>query len=247
MTGETKLLNDVSLKLKPARRERLADVLYGQILEQITSGQLVEGAKLPSEARICSDFQVSRPVVREALMRLQADGLVVSRQGIGTFVKSRPSNKLTDFAASAEIASYLRAFEPRLALETECAGLAAMRRTKAQLNQIGEALAALESAFQRGENGWEEDFAFHLAVAAAAGNELFPRLLQDLRDIMSGSMRMALSLTQQGSEDRRRRVLEEHRKIFVAISSQNADLARLHMRYHLTESRARVTGSYGEL
>lgn len=79
-------------------------------------------------------------------MRLQADGLVVSRQGIGTFVKSRPSDKLTSLAASAEIASYLRAFEPRLALETECAGLAAMRRTKAQLNQIGEALAALEGA-----------------------------------------------------------------------------------------------------
>ncbi len=246
MTGETKLLNDVMLKLKPARRERLADVLYGQILEQITSGQLVEGAKLPSEAQICRDFQVSRPVVREALMRLQADGLVISRQGIGTFVKSRPSDKLTSFAASAEIASYLRAFEPRLALETECAGLAAMRRTKAQLNQIGEALSALEGAFQRGETGWEEDFAFHLAVAGAAGNELFPRLLQDLRDIMRGSMRVALSLTQRGSEDRRRRVLEEHRKVFTAISSQDPDLARLYMRFHLTESRARITGSHGD-
>lgn len=246
MTGETKLLNDAMLKLKPARRERLADVLYGQILEQITSGQLVEGAKLPSEAHICRDFQVSRPVVREALMRLQADGLVVSRQGIGTFVKSRPSDKLTDFAASAEIASYLRAFEPRLALETECARLAAMRRTKAQLNQIGEALAALEGAFERGETGWEEDFAFHLAVAGAAGNELFPRLLQDLRDIMRGSMRMALGLTRQGSQERRRRVIEEHRKIFTAISSQDPDLARLYMRFHLTESRARITGSQGE-
>lgn len=240
-------MNDVTLKLKPARRERLADVLYGQILEQIASGQMAEGAKLPSEAHICRDFQVSRPVVREALMRLQADGLVVSRQGIGTFVKSRPSDKLTSLAASAEIASYLRAFEPRLALETECAGLAAMRVTKAQLNQIGEALAALEGAFARGETGWEEDFAFHHAVAEAAGNELFPRLLEELRDILSGSMRMALGLTRQGSDDRRRRVLEEHRKIYSAISGQNRDLARLYMRYHLTESRARITGSHGDL
>lgn len=83
-----------------------------------------------------------------------------------------------------------------------------MRRTKAQLNQIGEALAALEGAFARGETGWEEDFAFHHAVAEAAGNELFPRLLEELRDILSGSMRMALGLTRQGSDDRRRRVLE---------------------------------------
>lgn len=237
-------MNDALLKLKPARRERLADVLYGQILEQITGGRLGEGDKLPSEAQICHDFEVSRPVVREALMRLQADGLVVSRQGIGTFVTSRPSENLTDFAASAEIASYLRAFEPRLALETECAGLAATRRNKRQVGQIADALAALEAAFSRGDTGWEEDFAFHLAVADAAGNELFPRLLQELRDILSGSMRMALNLTRQGSDERRRRVLEEHRKILQAISSQNSDLARLYMRYHLTESRARIVGSH---
>jgi DNA-binding FadR family transcriptional regulator len=60
-------------------------------------------------------------------------------------------------------------------------------------------------------------------------------------------MRMALGLTRQGSDDRRRRVLEEHRKIYSAISGQNRDLARLYMRYHLTESRARITGSHGDL
>lgn len=233
------------LKLKPARRERLADVLYGQILEQITSGQFDEGAKLPSEADICEAFQVSRPVVREALMRLRADGLVVAKQGIGTFVKSRPSERITDFAASADIASYLRAFEPRLVLEEEAAGLAALRRQKMHLARINNALVALEEAFERGETGWEEDFAFHLAVADAAGNALFPRLLEELRDILRGSMKMALSLTRSGTEDRRRRVIDEHRKIFKAIAGQDRDLARLYMRFHLTESRARITGSQG--
>ncbi|MBN9058887.1 MAG: FadR family transcriptional regulator, partial [Rhizobiales bacterium] len=76
----------VDLQLKPARREKLADILYGQILEQIVSGTFAAGDRLPSENDICKAFEVSRPVVREALQRLQADGLVIARQGAGTFV-----------------------------------------------------------------------------------------------------------------------------------------------------------------
>ena len=68
------------LKLVPRRGERLGDQLYGQILQQIASGALKEGEKLPSENQICRSFQVSRPTVREALTRLHADGLVTTRQ-----------------------------------------------------------------------------------------------------------------------------------------------------------------------
>ncbi len=84
-----------------------------------------------------------------------------------------------------------------------------MRRTKAQLNQIGEALAALEGAFAARGNRMGRGLRLSHAVAEAAGNELFPRLLEELRDILSGSMRMALGLTRQGSDDR------------AAVSSKN--------------------------
>ena len=93
------------LKLVPRRKERLGDLLYGQILEQITSGALKEGDKLPSESEICRSSQVSRPTVREALMRLSADGLITTRQGSGTYVRQRPPEALMRLASAPDVAS----------------------------------------------------------------------------------------------------------------------------------------------
>ena len=74
------------LILVPGRRQLLSDQLYGQILDQIVAGVLNEGDRLPPEKEICKMFGVSRPVVRDALLRLRADGLLRARQGSGTFV-----------------------------------------------------------------------------------------------------------------------------------------------------------------
>ena len=78
-----------ALVLERGHRVRLADQLYGQIFEQIVSGGLNVGDKLPSENEISERFGVSRPVVREALLRLRADGLITAHQGLGTFVAMR--------------------------------------------------------------------------------------------------------------------------------------------------------------
>lgn len=68
-----------TLVLARGQRTRLSDQLYGHIFEQIVSGKLKIGDRLPSEKEICEQFDVSRPVVREALLRLGADGLVTAR------------------------------------------------------------------------------------------------------------------------------------------------------------------------
>ena len=87
--------------ITPARKEKRADTVYGQILAEITSGKFTEGDKLPSEAELSMAFDVSRPVVREALLKLSTDGLVPSRRGIGTFVSTKPSTRLTELADAA--------------------------------------------------------------------------------------------------------------------------------------------------
>ena len=161
------------LKLVPRRKERLGDMLYGQILEQIVSGALKEGDKLPSENQICRSSQVSRPTVREALMRLHADGLVTTRQGSGTFVQRRPSDNLTRLVKVSDIAGMLRCLEVRMALEGQAAALAAQRRTSNQMDRIYETLTALQAAFESGTVPARTDFEFHLAVAAASGNTVF--------------------------------------------------------------------------
>jgi GntR family transcriptional regulator, transcriptional repressor for pyruvate dehydrogenase complex len=229
------------LKLVPRRKERLGDQLYGQLLEQIVSGALKEGDKLPSEHQICRSFEVSRPTVREALMRLHADGLVTTRQGSGTFVLQRPSDHLTRLAKVSDIAGMLRCLEVRAALEGPAAALAAQRRTTNQLDRIFAALDALKDAFQESGVPARADFEFHRAVADASGNPLFVDLLEMLNETIEHAMTVALSITRAGSKERARRVIEEHESIAEAIARSDADAASLAMRYHLYRSRQRVT------
>jgi GntR family transcriptional repressor for pyruvate dehydrogenase complex len=224
-----------TIHLTPVRRSRLADALYGQLLMRIVNGDVAEGDRLPSEAEIGKMFGASRPVVRQALMQLQVDGLVYSRKGAGTFVRMRPPARLGDFA------------EPRSALESEAARLAAMRRTRNHLKAIKDAARALEDAFGRRQTGHEEDFRFHMAVAEATDNELFARLLEEMADIVRGSMAMGLSLTRTGSDVRRNQVLKEHWQIADAITARDADTAALYMRFHLAQTRIRATDARSEL
>ncbi len=223
---------------KPARKTRLADAVYGQILEDILGGTFAEGDKLPSEQELCAAFRVSRPVTREALMRLQADGLVRTHQGVGSFVNRRPSARLAEFASSAEISDYLRSLEPRILLETEAARLAAQWRSPAQLDAIRQAHAAMQDSVARGEHSWSEDIAFNDAIIEAAGNGYFALLMQTIRNSVVTAMAVGLDLGRDREPGQRGRVIEEHASILSAIMSQDSDSAATYMRYHLLQARA---------
>ncbi|NPD69070.1 FadR family transcriptional regulator [Lichenicola cladoniae] len=227
--------------LQPGRRQRLGDQLYGQILEQIVSGRLREGERLPSELRICEMFGVSRPVVRAALSRLRADGLVQARQGAGTFVLHRPADRLTRFAEPGQIAQFLRCVEVRLPLEAAAARLAAERRQEADLVRIEAAQAVCRRELDEGSLRVEADLAFHAAVASASGNEMFTDMLHHIQGVLSGFMRLSLNLTRTGSTARAQAVLQEHAHIQYAIVSGDAEGAETAMRFHIGQARRRMT------
>lgn len=231
----------VDLKLNIRKRERLADQLYGQILEKIVSGELTEGDKLPSENEISRAFGVSRPVIREALTRLQADGLVYSRQGAGSFVKARPPEGLIKFAAASDVAGLLKCFEARLPFEGAAASLAAQRATAADIRAIEEALLKLEAALAGDGIADNADYDFHMAIAKATGNEFFVTIMSSLHAAIISSIQVALKITKGGSEERRAKVREEHRAIFDAIVTGDPEAADLAMRYHVHSARTRLT------
>lgn len=230
-----------NLIVVPEKKVRLGDRLYGQILEQIAAGSLRPGDKLPSENRLCELFNVSRPVVRQALVRLQADGLVITRKGLGTVVRQAPPEGLARFSQPGDIAHMLRCLELRLAVEGEAAAWAASRHSLPELRRIGRALDTLERQVADGAITPAADFAFHSAVATASGNVLFEQVLESLNDAIRRGMVIALSLTRERSPDRARRVLDEHRAIYDAIGRRDAQGASLAMRYHLDRVRQRVT------
>lgn len=228
------------LVLQPGRRERLGDQLYGQILEQIVSGRLKEGDRLPPELEICTLFGVSRPVVREALLRLRADGLLNARPGVGTFVISRPDERLTMLANVQDMAGYLRCMEVRLPLEGAAARLAAERRTDEQLAEIEAAHDAFSVAIRNRRADVTLDLAFHTLVAQAAHNEVFSAVLKEIREGVSGFMAVSLGLTRSGSDERARIVQDEHARIVDAIRVQDPDAAMFAMQYHISQARLRV-------
>ncbi len=234
----------VPLPTQSRRRPRgLVTEIVGTLEAEIRSAQLPVGNKLPTEAEIMARFDVSRTVVREALSRLQASGLVETRHGIGTFV-SQPEIggnfriASQDFATIADVIAVL---ELRISLETEAAGLAAQRRTDAHLAAMQAALAGFQSSIQQDSDAVPPDFQFHMEIARATGNQHFADLMTYL-----GAMiipRTRVNTPQSAPEGRLvylQRVNSEHENIFAAIRNRDADAARAAMRTHLSNSRERL-------
>jgi GntR family transcriptional repressor for pyruvate dehydrogenase complex len=228
------------LVLVPGRRHRLGDQLYGQILDQIVSGRLKEGERLPAETEICEMFGVSRPIVREALLRLRADGLLQARQGAGTYVAARPADRLKAFTSTGEVAGFLRCIELRLPIEGTAARLAAERRTPAQMARIEATHARFEQDLRTGTVMAESDLAFHASIIEASGNDLFLTVFDEVRPVIRGFMQLSLNLTRTGTKKRASQVLEEHVRIVDAIRAENPEAAQSAMQLHIDQARLRM-------
>ncbi|MBV8618061.1 MAG: FadR family transcriptional regulator [Curvibacter sp.] len=235
-----------ALPAAPARRRprSLAHELVEDFNARIQSQVLRPGDKLPTESEIMRAFGVSRTVVREALSRLQAAGLVETHHGIGTFVlEARSTGMLSvhpaDLAGPVDVLAVL---ELRISLETESAGLAAARRSEAQLQAMREALQEFADHVEVAGGTVSPDFRFHLEIAQATGNRYFVDIMSHLgptiipRTRISSAMRVAPELRVQHLQ----KVHREHEEIFDAIARQDAESARAAMRIHLTNSRERL-------
>ncbi|MFK7950160.1 MAG: FadR/GntR family transcriptional regulator [Saprospiraceae bacterium] len=235
----------INLNIKPTKSKKLANQLYEQILDWLISGMLKEGDKLPSENELCKSFQVSRPIVREAITKLKADELVYTRKGLGTFVKHSPLQHLARFASANDIANILQSHEVRMALESEAAALAAIRRTDKQLLKIKEALEVMRTDFDAQKLSIKADLDFHLSIAQASGNEIFAQLLENIDIGLKKTMAIGQSLSRESVKNniaptRNKEVLQEHQNILNAIELQDAETARLAMRYHISKIRERI-------
>ena len=227
----------------PRRRPRtLALELVEGLGDRIRAGQLAAGDKLPTEAAIMAEFQVSRTVVREAISKLQASGLVETRHGIGTFVLALgdgPVFKITpeQFSTLQDVIAVL---ELRIGLETEAAALAALRRSEANLAVMRAALDAFAQAIETGGDSVPADFQFHQEIARATQNSHFAELMATLGAQIIPRARLEPVAPPQGERlAYLRRVNGEHESIFDAISGQDPDAARAAMRTHLSNSRER--------
>ena len=219
----------------------LADFVYGEILSQILSGSQKIGAKLPSENGYCKIFSVSRPIVREALARLCADGIVERKRGSGTYIKHRPSKRLVEFAQPGDMAVLLQCIEYRIEVEGKSAALAAERRTENQLRAIKFALDRLTTETKSDFIIPESDLAFHHSIASATGNIFFIDTMRILHDQTARLLHVSLGLATTSTPPRVKQVDDEHTEIYEAIADGDPNHASAIMRLHLIRSKRRLT------
>ena len=224
----------------PPMRTRPQHVVAG-LKDKILRGELGPGAKLPSEAELIEEYAVSRTVVREAVSRLQAEGLVETFQGRGSFVLAvpEPSSFTLETSAIRSHHDVLAMVDFRIGVETEAAALAAARITPT----AGAAITAAHESFTAvgHEGAVEADFAFHRAIAAATDNRFYVDLLDSL-----GPMMIMLPRTRLGEEytmtdaTHVQRVQREHDNIAAAVLAGDVETARAAMRLHLGNTRRRL-------
>jgi GntR family transcriptional repressor for pyruvate dehydrogenase complex len=236
-----------------SHRRTLALALVDALGERIRDGRLAIGAQLPTEAAVVAEFGVSRTVVREAISRLQAGGLVATRHGVGTFVigpgaaaggeGGGPGFRVApeQFATLRDVIAVL---ELRIGIESEAAALAALRRKAENLGAMRRALDTMTAAVDAGEDAVLADFEFHLQLARATQNPHFSDLMAALGSTVIPRARLAGAGSQAPAQSPShqaylRRVQAEHEGIFAAIAAQNPDAARAAMRTHLANSRER--------
>jgi GntR family transcriptional regulator, transcriptional repressor for pyruvate dehydrogenase complex len=216
----------------------LANDLVRRFEEQIEKGELLPGARFPTEKAITESFGVSRTVVREAYSRLAARGLLVSRRGSGAYVAEGAQYRAFQVTPDevSEIDDVLRLLEMRMGLEVEMADLAAQRRTDADLAALREALAAMDASTDV-DGSVAADAAFHGAIARATRNDYFHRITQFLGVRLVPSRRLYL----QGSDARRhqryaRTINRDHEAIYRAIEASDPAAARRAARRHMLKS-----------
>jgi GntR family transcriptional regulator, transcriptional repressor for pyruvate dehydrogenase complex len=212
----------------------LALELARQLSEQIRSERFKPGDRLPTEAELMRQGGVSRTVVREAVAALRAEGLVITRQGVGAFVAdaSPPAlNGLTiDAEAVASLRQVLKVMELRIGIEVEAGGLAADRRSVEQMDAIHAAQRAFKAEIAGGASAPAADFLDSL------GQIIIPR--QSLRFAQGPAEVQAEYL---------RRVAREHDRVVEAIGDGDAEAAREAMRTHLERARARYARLAAEI
>ncbi|MGI2030786.1 FadR/GntR family transcriptional regulator [Rhizobium panacihumi] len=220
-------------------RKGLADIVFERMLRAIKSGAYKPDERLPTEHDLAAEFEVSRPVIREALKRLRDQSLIYSRRGAGSFVRSTGLRNPLGFGQLENVADLLNCYEFRLTLEPAAAAAAASRHDADSLKAIRQALELLRDATNRQSHREDADFQFHLAIARAAQNNYFSTAMEALKDHIAVGMKFhGASIKREASG--LTRVFGEHEAIAAAIANRDEDEARRLMLEHLKGSRERL-------
>jgi len=204
-----------TLLQEQGNRGTTAEAVYRALRHGIVHGDLAPGERLRSDA-LANELRVSRTPVREALRKLEAEGLV-AHSGSRLIVRTLSEQDLTEL------------FYVREALEGMAARLAAENATPAEIAEIRDLLDDMESARQRGDLGGLRSLTgeFHHSICRASHNN---RLLESLTALLDSVRKMPTSTL--FGEGRAAQALQEYRDLLGAIAARDSERAELLARMH---------------
>jgi len=214
--------------------------IISKIKDLINDKNMEFGDKLPSERVLSEKFNASRRNIREAIRKLEFYDLVISIPQSGTFIANIGQialNGIIEDLLRLKKQDYNSLIETRMFLELKLAGLAAERRTEEDLKLIEEKLNNYKSKFLKGEDAFQEDLLFHLAIARASGNSSMNTLMLQITPKLIGAYEnnRVCRKGQFISEINKFVDLVEikrHQDIYDAIRDQNPVLAIEMMKIH---------------
>ena len=220
---------------------KLSEIAYAKIVDLIASGAYGVNARLPTESTLSERLAVSRPIVREALARLREDGVIISRRGSGTYIRSMQGVRSTQLGPVSSIGDMRHCLVFRRGLESDSAYHAAL--SGVDDDRLDVAYARLEASIDGGTIPSDEDFGFHLAIAQRTGNRYYESTMVALKESIATSMGITRSFLVPRGAVRMRGVHDEHSAIYRAIKDGDAPGARRAMQRHIDNVTARAFGA----
>lgn len=213
------------MKFSSVTNEKLSDKVISQIMNNIKSGKLQPGTRLPNEPELATSFGVSRGILREALTILQARGIIYRKPKEGTFIAPDVLEVISGRReVSVREATYLNLIEVR-----ECFEPRVVEKVieLASDDEIEELVELVENGTARNA-AHSLDYYFHYRLAELSGNIVFANFIDTYYDIID-------ELKEKSSRQKNRisQINEEHKNILEAIQKRDSDTARRLMHYHL--------------
>ncbi|WP_426180243.1 FadR/GntR family transcriptional regulator [Pseudomonas sp. TWRC1-2] len=206
--------------IAPLIKRSLVDQALEQLRRRITEGKWAIGGRLPTEPELSAELGISRNTVREAMRVLAFCGLIEIRQGDGSYLRS-----MTDPLGAMRALSHCtleQAQETRQILEVEAIGLAALRRTEADLSALRDALKASAELYHGDLEAYiSADLVFHKHLVDAAHNPALSELYQYFSAIVAAQLRQTLNIS-----PRRQAVFDLHIALLDAVEQQDPERAK---------------------
>jgi GntR family transcriptional regulator, transcriptional repressor for pyruvate dehydrogenase complex len=213
------------------RHPSLSDSLQEELLRLIREENLRSGDRLPPVRSLAERFSVAPPTVREALRRLQANGVVEMRHGSGTYIRSDRERMVLVNPDHGElwVGAIPQLLETRALIEPRAAELAAQNAGEAEIGKLEELLKEAEG-YLRGddESLHRTNMGLHCAIAQCSGNFILAQVLESLVELYPFEQLAIMEFYNDRRSDH-----EEHRVIVGAIKDGDAARANELMREHI--------------